>query len=84
MRLAPLFKCYKIIFRKQSFQLEKISGSVTLLKAGSGGIQIRETCKRTDYMSKDRVSVLPQIYGSVKRQIEANRTECLLEKLYKL
>ena len=46
--------------------------------------QVRETCKRTDYMSKGRLSVLRQIYGSVKRQTEAVRTECLLEKMYKL
>ena len=31
-------------------------------------------------MSKDRLSVLRQIYGSAKRQTEAVRNECLLEK----
>ena len=34
-------------------------------------------------MSKDRFSVLPQIYRSVKRQTQANRTECLLENCTK-
>ena len=46
--------------------------------------QVQETFNRTDYLSKDRLSVVLQIYRSVKWQTEAVRTECLLEKLYKL
>ena len=35
-------------------------------------------------MSKDRLFVLRQIYGSLKRQTEAVKTECLSEKIVQI
>ena len=38
--------------------------------------QVQEICKRTDYLSKDRLSVLIQIYQYVKQQAELTGWSC--------
>ena len=64
-----------------SYEKSIFNVSLDVWCATSPAVQQHRT---RQYMSKQRLSVLRQIYRSVKRQTEAVRTECLLEKLYKL